>query len=64
MPLSDVMGHAGLAGYAEVALIVFLVAFVAIVVRLGRASRADLERARRLPLEHDGAAGPQDRSES
>jgi cbb3-type cytochrome oxidase subunit 3 len=57
MRLSDIMSHAGLAGYAEVALVVFLIAFCAIAYRLYRSwNRAEMDRAARLPLEHDDPA--------
>jgi cbb3-type cytochrome oxidase subunit 3 len=53
MRLSDVVGHSGLAGYAEVAMILFLVAFVAIALRTFLASRHEMERRARMPLDDD-----------
>ena len=53
MKLSDVMGAMGLSVYAEIGLVLFLVAFTLIAVDLLRGNRAELERARALPLHDD-----------
>ena len=55
MSLGDVMGGAGLELFAEVGLLLSAGAFLAVgVSTLLRRNRDAFERARHLPLEHDG----------
>jgi hypothetical protein len=57
MRLSDIMSAMHLSSYAEVALVLFMIAFAAIAVQVLRAREScTWERARHLPLEHEGAA--------
>lgn len=59
MRLTDIMSGSGLAFYAEVALILFFVAFVGIAVWTFLPSRKrTLEKASRMPLDHDDDAPP------
>ena len=59
MRLADVVSGSGLAVYAEIALLLFLAVFVAVVVRVFSPKRAaDLEAARRLPLEDGDSTRP------
>ena len=53
MKLSDVVGGAGLSSFAEVALIIFLAVFLAVGLRALFASRTEMDRAARMPLDDD-----------
>lgn len=51
MSLSDVISGTGLSTWQTIALVIFAAAFVAIVVHTLLRSRADVQRAARLPIE-------------
>lgn len=51
MSLSDVISGTGLSTWQTIALVIFAAAFVAIVAHTLLRSRADVQRAARLPIE-------------
>ena len=63
MSLTDIMSASGLVHFAELALVLFVLAFLLVLARtFAPGRRAELERARRLPLENDHAPESRPRS--